>query len=1197
MYLLDSSASAPALVTSASDLTLASDCELALLRVLDYRLGWNTEPLPPDDAILERAAELGGVHEKRLLEKFRGENPGGVVEFEQPPRRDAETLRDFANRIREALEAKTPVVYQGVFFDESDPALPFVGYADFLVLQPDGRYRVVDTKLARHVKVTALMQLAAYYEQLEKLGIPVDETVELILGNDRSETTLIQDVRPVFQLRRARMHEVIAEHRAEGKPITWGDDRYFACGHCKYCEGPAAEADDLVTVAGMRMTQRSKLLAAGIATLTELATTAEKPNDLKFTESTWQKLQEQAALQLQAKANPSEKPPFELTNPQPISGLPQPSPGDMFFDFEGDPMYSEAQFSDAQHSEAQYSDSQHSEAQGSKTQAAKAHAAGTQRWGLDYLFGWVDADGKFDKLWAHDQASEAEALLRFLEAVTEKRQRHPEMHIYHYAAYEKTHLLSIAARHGKGEAAVDELLRAGVLVDLYPVVASSLRIGVPSYSIKKLEPLYMGASEREGVANAADSVIQYVAYRAARDAGQAEEAQQILDDIAQYNAYDCLSTLRLRDWMRSLLQNQPEVGREQEQPKPHLPDVAAFVESQLDLDLQALAANAEGSGLPEEALAYRLAAAAIDYYRRERKSFWWEHYDRLEQPADEWIDTRGVLEIESLPTIGSWSAPGPRGGAPKRLLTIEGNWAPGSSQPKPDDKVFLVYNEPVPNEPPGHRPGLRVATGAKIIGVDSDERIVVEEQLPKEEAEWFAVPAYLTPGPPPRSTNLDAAIEAWGETVRDAAPAWPSDAISNLLLRLAPGDAGLLEPMSDPDDAVRAIYTSLTGMQQGYLAVQGPPGTGKTYVAAHVIKRLVEERQWKIGVTAQSHKVIENVLDGAVGAGLDPALIAKHKVSDPTAPFTVIGEDAYAKFALDRKATGYVIGGTAWDMTNRKRVQDQQLDLLVIDEAGQFSLAHTIACAPSAKRILLLGDPQQLPQVSQGIHPAPVDGSALGHVIGNNAVLPERYGYFLPVSRRMDAAVASRVSDLSYEGKLHSHATTSGRNLEGVEPGLHSLAIEHSGNSTSSAEEADAVVELVRAHLGLTWVESESDPARPLGQADVIVVTPYNAQVELLRETLDQVGLTEVPVGTVDKFQGREAVISIVSLAASSAIAAPRGMDFLLNRNRLNVSISRAKWAAYLVYSPSLVNYLPHTPDGLATLSRFVGLIGTRTPK
>ncbi|MCO5295063.1 MAG: TM0106 family RecB-like putative nuclease [Homoserinimonas sp.] len=1184
MYLLDSSAFAPALVTSASDLTLASDCEFALLRVLDYRLGWNTEPLPPDDAMLERAAELGGVHEKRMLEKFRAENPGGVVEFEQPPRRDAETLRDFAKRTREALEAKTPVVYQGVFFDESDPALPFVGYADFLVLQPDGRYRVVDTKLARHVKVTALMQLAAYYEQLEKLGIPVDETVELILGNDRSETALIQDVRPVFQLRRARMHEVIAEHRAEGtaagtadgqsagtpggtagKPITWGDDRYFACGHCKYCEGPAAEADDLVTVAGMRMVQRSKLLAAGITTLTELATAAEKPEDLKFTGSAWQKLHEQAALQLKARENPEAQPPFEVINPLPIVGLPQPSPGDMFFDFEGDPMYSETQYSEVQ-------------------------ADGSQRWGLDYLFGWVDARGKFDKLWAHDQASEAEALLRFLEVVAEKRQRHPEMHIYHYAAYEKTHLLSIAARHGKGEAAVDDLLRAGVLVDLYPIVASALRIGVPSYSIKKLEPLYMGASEREGVANAADSVIQYVAYRAARDADQAQEAQQILDDIAQYNAYDCLSTLRLRDWMRSLLQNLPEVGREQVQPKPHLPDVAAFVESQLDLDLQALAANAEGAGRPEGALAYRLAAAAIDYYRRERKSFWWEHYDRLEQPADEWLDTRGVLEIESLPTIGNWSAPGPRGGAPKRLLTIEGNWASGSTQPKPDDKVFLVYNEPVPYEPPGYRPGLRVATGAKIIGVDSDERIVVEEQLPKDESEWLDVPAYLTPGPPPRSTNLDAAIEAWGAKVRNAAPAWPSDAMSNLLLRKAPGDAGLLEPMSDPDDAVRAIYTSLIGMQQDYLAVQGPPGTGKTYVAAHVIKRLIEEQHWRVGVTAQSHKVIENVLDAAVTAGLDPALVAKHKVSDPAARFTVISDSAYPEFARLRAETGYVIGGTAWDMTNRKRVQEQQLDLLVIDEAGQFSLAHTIACAPSAKRILLLGDPQQLPQVSQGIHPAPVDGSALGYVIGNNAVLPERYGYFLPVSRRMDAAVASRVSDLSYEGKLHSHATTAGRKLQGVEPGLHSVAVEHSGNSTSSAEEASAVVELVRAHLGLPWVEDESEPARPLEQADVIVVTPYNAQVQLLRETLDLAGLAEVPVGTVDKFQGREAVISIVSLAASSAIAAPRGMDFLLNRNRLNVSISRAKWAAYLVYSPDLINYLPHTPEGLATLSRFVNL-------
>jgi uncharacterized protein len=277
-------------------------------------------------------------------------------------------------------------------------------------------------------------------------------------------------------------------------------------------------------------------------------------------------------------------------------------------------------------------------------------------------------------------------------------------------------------------------------------------------------------------------------------------------------------------------------------------------------------------------------------------------------------------------------------------------------------------------------------------------------------------------------------------------------------------------------------------------------------------------------------------------------------------------------------------------MTNRKRVLERQLDLLVIDEAGQFSLANTIGVAMSAKRILLLGDPQQLPQVSQGIHPAPVDGSALGHVIGGRAVLPEEFGYFLEESRRMDDAVTQPVSRLSYDGQLRSHASTRGRMLAGVAAGLHPVPVGHADNSTFSREEADEVVALVRRHLGAAWTDEPGSGPKPLDETGIIVVTPYNAQVELIREQLNAAGYSKVQVGTVDKFQGREAVVSIVSLAASSAEDVPRGLDFLLSRNRLNVSISRAKWAAYLLYSPALLDSLPATPDGVATLSRFIRL-------
>ena len=208
----------------------------------------------------------------------------------------------------------------------------------------------------------------------------------------------------------------------------------------------------------------------------------------------------------------------------------------------------------------------------------------------------------------------------------------------------------------------------------------------------------------------------------------------------------------------------------------------------------------------------------------------------------------------------------------------------------------------------------------------------------------------------------------------------------------------------------------------------------------------------------------------------------------------------------------------------------------------------------------MLGDPQQLPQVSQGLHPEPVDQSALGWISDGHDVLPAELGFFLPQTRRLHPALVSPVSRLSYECRLRAHPDASQRHLEGVEPGLHPLPVEHAGDSTESPAEAELVVRLVGDILGRTW--SDEHGSRQLVHDDIIVVTPYNAQQALVHEALKRAGHGEVRVGTVDKFQGREAVVAIVSLAASSAEYAPRGPGFLIRKNRRNGAGSRANGAA-----------------------------------
>ncbi|MDJ0336027.1 TM0106 family RecB-like putative nuclease [Salinibacterium sp. G-O1] len=1152
MFLLDD-----AVVTSASDLTTASKCEFAFARQLDTKLGRIDRIVVAEDPMLKRAGRLGDEHEDRQLEKYRAEGLQ-IAEIERPASMTRDDLRIRAAETIAAFASGAEVVFQATFFDETDPGSPFIGFADFIVRMPDGRYRVQDTKLARSVKVVALLQLAAYHQQLTRLGIPADDTVELILGDGTIAAHDVHEILPVYRNRRARILAIVGARLADTTAVAWGDPDYTIDGRCDHCAPEVVASRDLLMVAGLRVSQRAKLIAAGITTIDDFAATPARPDSCDLAVSTYAQLQAQAALQaaLQASAiqsdDPHAAPPFVLYAPSVIGDLPAPDPGDIYFDFEGDPLHLE-----------------------------------NEQWGIDYLFGLVDDSEQFKAFWAHDLAAEKQALLDFLDYAVARRITYPRMHIYHYASYERTHLLSIAARHGVGEHIVDDLLRDGVLVDLYSTVKKSLRVGGPSYSIKKLEPLYMGAEHRadDGVTNAAASIEEYERAMEAGAAGDEAEAQKILDTIADYNEYDCVSTRRLRNW---LLAQAAKVGVTPGAFDLEDIDGDPFVPSALNLELL----KRSDTDDIQDARAHALAAAAIDYHRRENKSYWWEHFARLTEPMDLWADTRGVFMIESVTVEADWGRTGKQRNDRRRLRAV-GTWAPGSGTPKGD--AFVLYGQPTPFRKKGRRPGSLLDHGVTITADVENGVVWIDEVCPTDEDPWSDLPLALTPGPPPKAASIVAAIEEWGWSVVDLDGEWPRDAASDILTARPPRGAGL-EPMRGPDDSVRAVTQSLLGLDNSYLAVQGPPGTGKTYLAAHVITALVRDHGWRIGVVAQSHKVVENVLRKVVDAGLPPGLVAKVPGGDPGSyvdePFTELPKDGQAGYAA-RASGGYVIGGTAWDFTNLKRVTRRQLDLLVIDEAGQFSLAATIGVAMSAKNVLLLGDPQQLPQVSQGTHPAPVDQSALGYIAGGHPVLPAELGYFLADSRRMHPDVTLPVSRLAYEGALHSHPSTSNRHLADTAAGLHPVSVDHVDNATESVEEAAAVVELVRAHLGREWSDPQSGRvADPLRESDIIVVTPYNAQLELLRKHLDAAGFAEVPVGTVDKFQGQEAVISIVSLAASSPGEVPRGLSFLLSANRLNVAISRAQWAAYLVYSPQLIEHLPHTPDAVAELSRFIELVG-----
>ncbi|MFB3978919.1 TM0106 family RecB-like putative nuclease [Microbacterium proteolyticum] len=1166
------------IVWSASDLKAAAECEFAWLRAIDAKIGRIAAVPDPEDATLERAAALGTAHERRVLDDYRRRLGSAVREIPAVRSSDADALAEAVRLTSAALaDPAAEVVYQAAFSTDE-----FVGFADFLVREPDDGsggprpWIVQDTKLARRARVTALMQLAAYVDQLDRLGVPRSDEVQLLLGDGTTSTHRVDDLLPVFALRRARLRALIADRRADlgaaGPVVPWGDPRgelaVLACGRCPTCEIEVVAHRDLLLVAGMRPVQRDRLRAGGITTIDALAAAPVAPEAMS--PDTFASLRTQARLQLASPAGDGASaahvvPTYEVVAPKALGVLPRPDHGDLFFDFEGDPLYTEG---DREH------------------------------WGIDYLFGWVDSRERYTALWAHTFDEERAALERFLDMVAVRREQFPGMHIYHYAPYEPTHLLTMAAHYGVREADVDRLLRDGVFVDLYPVVRRALRVGSRSYSIKKLEPLYMGDEVRTSdVQRGDDSIVKYVEARALAADGEAEAAQRVLDDLADYNRYDCVSTRRLRDWLVERAREGgavPARGAE--------PDEQSYEPSPRATALQRWAADA-----PEpEATALRLAAAAIDYYPREDKTYWATHFLRLREPVSIWEDSRDVVVVDAARSrvVADWHIAESGRGAERRLVEIRGEVAPGSRLTV-DAEPFAVYDLPTPF-PLDVRPrwihGARRVTVREVL----DDGAVIEETA-VDGMTWDVLPLALTPPAPPRAGNQQKAIDAWADAVLAAAPSIPDGPAADIMRRRPPRTrSGSLAPVTaldgaGGDDEVTAIARTVADLDRSYLAVQGPPGTGKTYVGSHVIARLVAERGYRVGVVAQSHATVEHMLDRVIAAGVPAARVGKAP-KDPAAAhaFTVLPKNGIPAFAAENAAHGFVVGGTAWDFSHEGRIPRGSLDLLVIDEAGQFSLASTVAVSLASPRLLLLGDPQQLPQVSQGTHPEPVDTSALGWVIDGAEVVPAELGYFLARTRRMHPAVAGPVSRLSYEGRLAAHPSTALRVLEGIEPGVHPRPVRHSGNATCAPEEAEAVVRLVADLVGREWTDAEGgagDSAtlqrpRPLGADDIIVITPYNAQQVAVEEALAAAGFPEVPVGTVDRFQGKEAVVAILTLAASSGREAPRGLEFLLLRNRINVAISRAMQAAFVVYSPSLLDDLPRTPEGVARLSAFARLVG-----
>ncbi len=1078
-----------------------------------------------DDAQMKLVQERGFAHEADHFAQLKAK-AGSVCEVDVTL-----PIVQRAEATRRAILDGTDVIYQGTLCRDD-----LLGHADFL-LKTDTTtaagwgYEVVDTKLARSTKTKFLLQLCFYSDLLADITGELPQHMHVVLGHGVRESFKVSDYIYFYRTLLEQLRTFLAAY-----PDETAVPYPSPCGHCNLCpwrDQCAARrvADDhLSAVAGITRQQIIKLEAAQVTTVAELATLPSTARIPKIAPETLQKLHHQARLQVQERTTGQavvEVLPHDSLGSKGFARLPQPSHGDVFFDMEGNPM-----------------------AEG----------------GLEYLFGvyyFDDGLPVFKAFWAHNREEERQAFIDFITFIMSRRSSHPDMHVYHYAHYENTALKRLMTTHGVCEAAVDQLLREGRLVDLYKVVREGIRVSKDSYSIKAIESFYAEKRDAE-VKKATDSIVVYEQWCQAR-------SPELLESIRQYNEDDCRSTAQLRDWLLSLrpagLPWYTAAGTDSVKAQRDKSSKTATHEAMLVKLHDQLLVRPQSGVHPELAV---IVDSLLDFYRRAAKPQWWALFERQTMSYDELLE-----DIE----------------------VIAGLYAPEYVE---EGERFGIYRYHFPEQDFKVREGepaarLDTLKEVRIWGIDEEQRwIEIEFNVGKD----GPPPALsISVGVPLESSAMQSALIEFASHVAVGGSQYK--AVQEYLLRQYPDIRGMAPGAPITTEAAAPLTAAMHAVEQlnaSYLFIQGPPGTGKTYTGSYLIAALLRAGK-RVAVSSNSHKAINNLL-AAVDRRMEATgdqYVGMKKISKPEQGvesrfITNVGENGAI---LEADPPAQLVAATAWTLARQEF--RQSFDYLFIDEAGQVSLANTIAMGMCAQNLILLGDQMQLGQPIQGTHPGRSGESALEYLLDVESTIPATKGVFLGVSYRMHPDVCRFISDAIYDGRLHSAPSTHAQRLvlsDSTHPmlkptGIRYAPVSHDGCSQRSEEEATVVREIVESLLSQRYQDAAGQEHR-MTLDNILVVAPYNLQVNLLKRVLPH----GARVGTVDKFQGQEAEVVIVSMATSSAEHLPQNVEFLFSKNRINVAISRAKCLSLVLFSPRLLRLRCNTPEDMALVNTFAYLSG-----
>ena len=1052
---------------------------------------------------------------------------------------------------RKAMAAGVAVIAQAQLQQDN-----FIGFADLLVkIDTTNKssnfgnyyYQIYEIKLSKELKVEFVIQVCCYCEMLASMQGHKPKTAKFILGNENYIEIQVNAYSTYYQKLKQQLLTQQQSFDKNNRPDPFDSSNYGQWQD--YANKLFADSDHLMQIANISKTQISKLHKANIHSGKQLAETnlnaiAGINND------TLTRLKLQAQLQYQS-ANTT--PPKFTILPQTdgvvhgFTQLPQHNDLDVFFDIEGYPLV---------------------------------------EGGLEYLWGcsYFDSDNQrqFKDFWAHNATEERQAFIDFITWVYNRWQRQPAMHIYHYGNYEIASCQRLMGKYGVCEYAVDQLLRNQVFVDLYKIIKTSLQIGTNKYSIKNVETLYRPKRDTD-VGTGIDSVIVYENWRNLYLASQQSKNWQqskILNSIRDYNIDDCNSTQELTVWLRK------------QQLKSNIsyietPYKEAIGQQQQQLCRQLLATAATQTG--ELAQLTTNIAFLIEFHRREAKPVFWRLYDRIGRDLTELYDDMDCLANCVRTTTAEFKEK-----AQSRNLTYKYKFDNNQDfKGVKTDFYVLTGNTTSDN-----------LTKAKFIKTASDLNKGI-----------IAIAAKTQPGPiisliPDEfvSANIiQQAIINLATSYADNGCQPNTSAIFDYLLRRQPkfnldnsgfkANTELLTDIADTSDSVQKlskITEATLRLDNSYLIIQGPPGSGKTYTAKHIIAGLIQQKQAKVAISSNSHKAINNLVTSCYELCRQQNIKAMFSTAKLSLEMTT--NNLAIKAVTNNKLIDYicdscVMGTTAWGFS-RSDVQ-QQYDYLFIDEAGQVSVANLFAMSSCAKNIVLLGDQMQLGQPTQSVHPEQSGLSILDYLLGDKATVSNEQGIFLANTYRMHPNINQWISANIYQGKLNANSSTQHHYLQlpktkGLitrSAGIEFIGVDHSGNSQASDEEVAIIAELTEQLLNSKYSINGKD-LQAIDYSNILYLAPYNHQVNKLQQKLGGAAR----VGSVDKFQGQEAAVVIISMCASTADASNRGIDFLLDKNRLNVAISRAKCLAIVVANPNLTNTVPNNLHKLKLLNLFESL-------